>query len=124
MIVVHGTLMAALASLSGASAVTQFRVKLGDFQHKLDAYATSAEASKVDMLKMFTSVLTYTKRSNQLAVSRILAIKRLLDVALPDASNVRSPTLDQNTSFGTVKVGGNEQELTMCVCVLTWPPVG
>jgi hypothetical protein len=86
---------------------------LGNFQQRIEDYATAADVSRVDLLKMITNVLNHTKRSNQLAVMRIAAVEQLLDVALPAASSISSQKFDQHTSFGSVEIGGNEQELTM-----------
>jgi hypothetical protein len=116
LIMQHGALTTALGNIADAAAVSKVRAELGAFDQRINDYAAAADVSKVELITMITNVLNHNKRTNQHAISRISAIEQLLDVALPSftgSSSSPSPRLDQNTSFGTVEIGVNEQDLTM-----------
>jgi hypothetical protein len=116
----HGSLDAALRSVHTAEQVDademdRLRGEIEGFQFRLDEFAEAAEVSKVEVLKTIRAVLVQTQRSGQTARMRIAEIEHLVEARIADAfpeTRVRTG-LDVTSSFGTVQIGGTDQELTM-----------
>jgi hypothetical protein len=102
-----------------ADEMERLREEIQVFQVRLDEFADAAEVSKVEVLKTIRAVLGQAQRSSQLAKKRILEIEQLVDQRIsgstPDVFSGRqvSASLDEHASFGTVQIGGTDQELTM-----------